>query len=180
MLGLLGLRPYQRRTDRLSGLTTALATEVAYRKAARFLSELTGMAVSPRTIRNDVIASAPDRLGSGVAEVPILLLDGTGERAGAMLRGTNLHLALGLVARRRRGRRIECSVELLGATLDEKWDAMGRLRACQVLCVRLRVHVVGSRRPGKLIANALSACFQPWVPVPRSPPLVFPMFRIAR
>jgi len=127
VLGLLGLRPHQRRTDRLAGLTTALATEVTYRKAARFLSELTGMQVSPRTIRNDVIASAPDRLGPDVVEVPILLLDGTGERAGAMLRGTNLHLALGLVARRRRGRRIECSVELLGATLDEKWDAMGRL-----------------------------------------------------
>lgn len=127
VLGLLGLRPYQRRTDRLSGLTTALATEVAYRKAARFLSELTGMAVSPRTIRNDVVASAPDRLGSGIVEIPILLLDGTGERAGDMLRGTSLHLALGLVARRRRGRRIECSVKLLGATLDEKWDVMGRL-----------------------------------------------------
>ena len=42
------------------------------------------------------------------------------------------------------------------------------------------VHVVGSRRPGKLIANALSACFQPWVPVPRSPPLLLPMLRIAR
>jgi len=41
-----------------------------------------------------------------------------------MLRGTSLHLALGLVAGRRRGRRIECPVELLGATLDEKWDAM--------------------------------------------------------
>ena len=42
------------------------------------------------------------------------------------------------------------------------------------------IHVVGSRRPGKLIANALSACFQPWVPVPSSPPLVFPMFLMAR
>ena len=25
------------------------------------------------------------------------------------------------------------------------------------------VHVVGSRRPGKVMANALSACFHPWV-----------------
>ena len=52
--------------------------------------------------------------------------------------------------------------------------------ACQVLCVRCWVHVVGSRRPGKVMANALSACFQPWVPVPSSPPLVFPMLRMAR
>ena len=42
------------------------------------------------------------------------------------------------------------------------------------------VHVVGSRRPGKVMANALSACFHPWVPVPSSPPLLFPMLRIAR
>ena len=42
------------------------------------------------------------------------------------------------------------------------------------------VHVVGSRRPGKVMANALSACFHPWVPVPSSPPLLFPMLRIAK
>lgn len=53
-------------------------------------------------------------------------------------------------------------------------------RACQVFCVRWGIHVVGSRRPGKLIANALSACFHPWVPVPSSPPLLFPMFLMAR
>ena len=42
------------------------------------------------------------------------------------------------------------------------------------------VHVVGSRRPGKVMANALNACFHPWVPVPSSPPLLFPMLRIAK
>ena len=42
------------------------------------------------------------------------------------------------------------------------------------------VHVVGSRRPGKVMANALSACFHPWVPVPSSPLLLFPMLRIAK
>ena len=127
VLGLLGLRPHQRRTDRLAGLAAGLATEVAYAKAARFLSELTGIRVSPRTIRNDVVAVAPHRLGPEVLEVPILLLDSTGERAGHMLRGTKLHLALGLVARRRKEGRVVCSVRLLGATLDEKWQTMGRL-----------------------------------------------------
>ena len=126
-LRLLGLRPHQRRTDRLAGLAAGLATEVAYAKAARFLSELTGMRVSPRTIRNDVTAVAPHRLGPGVVEVPILLLDSTGERAGDMLRGTQLHLALGLVARHQAEGRVVCSVRLLGATLDEKWAAMGHL-----------------------------------------------------
>jgi hypothetical protein len=127
VLGLLGLRPHQRRTDRLGALAAGLATEVAYAKAARFLSELTGMRVSARTIRNDVVAVAPHRLGPEVSEVPILLLDSTGERAGDMLRGTKLHLALGLMARHRQDGRVVCSVRLLGATLDETWTAMGRL-----------------------------------------------------
>ena len=42
------------------------------------------------------------------------------------------------------------------------------------------VYVVGSRRAGKVVANALSGCFYPWVPVPSSPPLLFPMLRIAK
>lgn len=127
VLGLLGLRPHQRRTDRLAGLAAALATEVPYAKAALFLSELTGIEVSARTIRNDVVAVAPDRLGPEVTDVPILLLDSTGERAGDMLRGTQLHLAVGLVARNYHNGRTVCSVRLLGATLDENWPAMGRL-----------------------------------------------------
>ena len=54
------------------------------------------------------------------------------------------------------------------------------VRACQVFLCEVVVHVVGSRRPGKVMANALSACFHPWVPVPSSPPLLFPMLRIAK
>ncbi len=127
VLGVLGLRPHQRRTDRLAALAAGLATEVAYAKAARFLSDLTGIDVSPRTIRNDVVAAAPQRLGPEITDIPILLLDSTGERAGPMLRGTQLHLALGLVARRRHQGRLVCSVQLLAATLDETWQAMGQL-----------------------------------------------------
>jgi hypothetical protein len=126
-LDLLGLRPHQRRTDRLVALTAALATEVAYAKAARFLAELTGVRVSPRTIRGDVVAVAPRHLGPQVRDVPILLLDSTGERAGDKLRGVEFHLALGLVARRRKGGRVVCSVRLLGATLGDSWAAMGRI-----------------------------------------------------
>lgn len=126
VLEVLGLRRYQRRTDRLTVMASALATEVAYAKAARFLSDLTGISVSARTIRGDVVAMAPHRLGPRVDRVPILLLDGTGERAGDK-KGVELHLALGLVARRREGRRVVCEVRLLGATLDENWAAMGRL-----------------------------------------------------
>jgi transposase-like protein len=127
---LLGLRPHQRRTDQLSALAAGLACEVAYAKASRLLADLTGVAVSARTIRGDVVAAAPDRLGPRIAgEVPIVMLDGTGERAGDKKLGVQLHLAIGLVARRRAGRRTIVRAELLAATLDEDWTVMGDLLA---------------------------------------------------
>ena len=55
-----------------------------------------------------------------------------------------------------------------------------RRRGLSSFLCEVVVHVVGSRRPGKVMANALSACFHPWVPVPSSPPLLFPMLRIAK
>jgi hypothetical protein len=48
-----------------------------------------------------------------------------------------------------------------------------------VLCKRRSVHSMMSR-PGKWMANALSACFQPQVPVPSSPPLSLLMRCTAR
>lgn len=126
---LLGLRPHQRRTEALAELASALAVEVAYAKASRLLAELAGVVVSPRSIRRDVLASAPDRLGPEVTKVPVLLLDGTGERAGTTKGGVALHLAIGLVARRREGKRVRVEAVLLGATVGEGWDVMAGLLA---------------------------------------------------
>lgn len=126
---LLGLRPHQRRTERLSELAASLAVEVAYAKASRLLAELAGPTVSARSIRRDVIAMAPERVAPEITEVPILLLDGTGERAGPTKGGVALHLAIGLVARSRRGKKVTVEARLLGATLGEGWDVMGDLLA---------------------------------------------------
>lgn len=128
---LLGLRPHQRRTDRLSELAAGLSGEVAYAKASRLLEELAGPSVSARTIRNDVVAMAPERIRPEEAdlEVPILLLDGTGERAGPNKGGVELHLAIGLVARTRAGKRVQVEARLLAATVDEPWSTMGDLLA---------------------------------------------------
>lgn len=156
---LLGLRPHQRRTGRLSELAASLAVEVAYAKASRLLAELAGPTVSARSIRRDVLAMAPDRVGPEVSDVPILLLDGTGERAGENKGGVALHLAIGLVARRRHGRRVSVEVRLLGATLGEGWPVMGDLLA--------------GLRPGLILVDgeeelsALAADRFPGVPVQR-------------
>lgn len=123
---LLGLAPRQRRTDGLAKATAALAVEVAYAKASRLLAEVGGVSVSARTIRRDLIAAAPTRLGppDHVTAVPVLLFDGTGERAGPTKGGVALHLAIGIVSRKKAGGRQRCTVELLGATLGESWPVL--------------------------------------------------------
>lgn len=136
---LLGLRAYQRRTDGLSEAAAALAVEVAYAKASRLLAEVGGVDVSARSIRRDVLALAGDRISpaAGVIDVPVLLLDGTGERAGTAKGGVALHLALGVFCRRNQGERVLCSVELLGATLAEPcsvlFDLIGNLNPALIV-----------------------------------------------
>jgi transposase-like protein len=123
---LLGLAPRQRRTEGLSTATAALAVEVAYAKASRLMSEVGGVSVSARTIRRDVIDHAPQRIEprGHIDAVPVLLFDGTGERAGTAKGGVALHLAIGIVSRRTLGGRTSCTVELLGATLGESWPVL--------------------------------------------------------
>lgn len=122
---MLGLERRQRRTDGLVDLAAQLATEMSYRRASDLLRRLTGCRVSGRKIRDGVVAIAPERLGpAGPTDVPIVLLDGTGERAGKAKRGVEVHLAIGIMSRRRRGKRSIAKTVLLGATLGEGWDVM--------------------------------------------------------
>ncbi len=54
----------------------------------------------------------------------MLLLDGTGERAGPTKAGVGLHLAIAIVTRTTVSGRRTCGVELLGATLGEAWPVL--------------------------------------------------------
>ena len=130
VLELLGLPAFKRRSVGVAEMAAALATEVAYAKASRLLAELAGIEISARTVRRDTLSLAPERLGSELSEVPVLLLDGTGVRAGdpkEHKNGVELHLAIGLLTRRREGGRIVVEARLLGATLGESWSAMAEL-----------------------------------------------------
>jgi hypothetical protein len=91
------------------------------------LACLAGPEVSARSIRRDVIAMAPQRLEPEIDSVPVLLLDGTGERAGKKKSGVALHLAIGLVSRRRNVKRVSVEARILGATVAEGWSVMGDL-----------------------------------------------------
>jgi hypothetical protein len=123
---LLGLAPRQRRTEGLAKATARLAVEVAYAKASRFLSELAGVEVSARTVRRDLTAAAPQAITprGEITSVPVMLFDGTGERAGPSKGGVALNLAIGIVWRKTMSGRRTCGVELLAATLGESWPAM--------------------------------------------------------
>jgi hypothetical protein len=132
VLELLGLGRHQRRSTGVAEMAAALATGVAYAKAARLLAELAGIDLSARSVRRDTLSLAPARIGPEILEVPVLLLDGTGVRAGdakTRKNGVELHLAAGLVARRREGGRTVVEARLLGATLGQPWDAMASLLA---------------------------------------------------
>jgi len=73
--------------------------------------------------------SAPERLGPEETAVPVLLLDGTGVRAGDKKLGVELHLAVGLVSRRREGAgswsRPACSVRRW-ARGGRRWDSSSK------------------------------------------------------
>ena len=132
VLELLGVGRHARRSVGVAEMAAALATEVAYAKAARLLVELAGIDLSARSVRRDTLSLAPARIGPEILHVPVLLLDGTGVRAGdakTRKNGVELHLAVGLVARRREGGRVVVEARLLGATLGESWAAMAKLLA---------------------------------------------------
>jgi hypothetical protein len=132
VLELLGLSAYQRRSVGVTEMALALATEVTYAKAARLLAELAGIDLSARSVRRDTLSLAPTQIGPETLEVAVLLLEGTGVRAGdpeTPKNGVELHLAVGLVARRRDGGRRVVEARLLGATFGEPWPAMAKLLA---------------------------------------------------
>jgi hypothetical protein len=157
VLELLGVAAHARRSVGVAEMAAALATEVAYAKAARLLAELAGIDLSARSVRRDTLSLAPARVGPETLEVPVLLLDGTGVRAGENKNGTELHLAVGLVARRREAGRVVVEARLLGATLAEGWAAMAKLLACvrpglvivdgEEAITDLAVEVFGTRTP---------------------------------
>ena len=70
--------------------------------------------------------------------------------------------------------------EELSLQAESHIGVIAAVRGLSSFLCEVVVHVVGSRRPGKVMANALSACFHPWGRVPSSPPLLFPMLRIAK
>jgi len=104
-------------------------------KASRLPAALAALGAQARSIHRNVIAMASGRLGLEIDSVPVLLLDGTGERAGNKTGAVALHLAIGLVSKCRNGKRVSVEARLWASTVTEGWSEMGDLLAC--VCLRL-------------------------------------------
>lgn len=134
LLVLLGLSG-KRRTDRLSVDLAELGVQMSYARAARVSAELAGTGATPGQAHGalaDVAAllsgdtgTVGADLGSGQGGPPVVLLDGTGVRAGAAKNGTGANLAIGLSGRSGAPGRRRARSHLLGLTVGEDWSMMG-------------------------------------------------------
>ena len=125
LLVMLGLERV-RRTDRLTLRLSELSAQVSYGRSAAIAGELAGMpATAPRA--HAALADIAGLLGDlppAVVDPEVVLLDGTGARAGGNPLGVGVHLAVGLVGRGGPLRRRYAQTAWLGATTDESWQAM--------------------------------------------------------
>lgn len=125
LLGLLGLEGV-RRTDRLGLRLAELSTQMSFGRTADVAAEVGSMpATAPRAhaALADVAALLGD-LPPADTSPDVVLLDGTGARAGADRLGVGVNLAVGLVGRAGPLRRRRADTVWLGATVDQPWTAM--------------------------------------------------------
>lgn len=129
LLALLGL-VWVRRTDRLTIDLAETATHMSYGRTAATHTRLTGAAPTGSQAHAAIadIAAILGDLAPATTRVPVVMLDGTGVRAGDRKLGVGAHLAVGLSGRSGPLARRRAHIDLLGLTLDQPWEAMaGRL-----------------------------------------------------
>lgn len=127
MLGLAG----KRRTDRLTVDLAELGTQMSFARAARIDAELAGTSATAGQAHGalaDVAAilTGPEgTLGAAHPAPDVVLLDGTGVRAGTRKNGCAAYLAIGLTGRSGPAARRRARSHLLGLTLGEDWSMLG-------------------------------------------------------
>jgi hypothetical protein len=133
MLGLQG----KRRTDRLTVDLADLAAQMSFARAGRLSRELAGTGATGGQAHGAVAdlaaVLAPDgTLGAATSTPEVVLLDGTGARAGSGKNGVGVNVAIGLTGRSGPAGRRRARSALLGLTVDEDWSMMGaQLEAVQ-------------------------------------------------
>lgn len=134
----------KRRTDRLTLDLAELASQMSFRRAATVAGEFSGRPATGGGAHQSMadIAGmlAPDgAIGPAVAGADVVILDGTGVRAGPLRLGVDCNLAIGLLGRSGPRRRRRAHAELLGLTVGQTWSTMDAqlagLRAPKVVVV---------------------------------------------
>lgn len=120
----------RRRTDRLMVELAELAAQMSFARAGAVAASF-GLPGSAGRAHQAVADVAPLLAGIGCVELPqapggaeVILLDGTGMRAGRRRLGVDCNIALGLRGRAGPRRRRQVSTALLGLTLAQPWSAM--------------------------------------------------------
>jgi hypothetical protein len=133
MLGLAG----KRRTDRLTVDLAELGTQMSFARAARLDAQLAGTNATAGQAHGalaDVAAiltgpagpdDEPGTLGAAHPSPDVVLLDGTGVRAGKAKNGCGAYLAIGLTGRSGPAGRRRARSHLLGLTVGEDWSMLG-------------------------------------------------------
>lgn len=121
MLDLMG----KRRTDRLTVDLADLASQLSFGRTAAISSNYGVPATKGQAHHAlaDAAAALGDLAPAGRGH-DVVLLDGTGVRAGANPRGTSANLAIGLTARHGPLRRRRVDWDLLAFTVDQPWSAI--------------------------------------------------------
>ncbi len=125
----------RRRTDRLSLDLAELASQMSFQRSSATAVMLSARRATAggahRAVADIAGMLAPDgRVGPGADRADVVILDGTGVRAGRLRLGADCNLAIGLVGRSGRATRRRAHAVLLGLTIGERWGAMaGQLAA---------------------------------------------------
>lgn len=118
----------RRRTDRLSVELAELATQMSFSRAGAVAGRF-GLPASAGRAHQAVADIAPrlhavGAAGVGPSRSEVVILDGTGMRAGTRRLGVDCNIALGITARSGPRRRPRVSTALLGLTLGQGWSTM--------------------------------------------------------
>ncbi|MCD2195335.1 hypothetical protein LQ327_18360 [Actinomycetospora endophytica] len=155
----------RRRTDRLAVDLAELASQMSFARAGAVAHSF-GVPASPGRAHQAVADIAP-RLASvgrvelgGPSRAAVVVLDGTGVRAGRRRLGVNTNIALGLSARSGPRRRRRAQTALLGLTVDQPWSAM----ATQLAALETPTMVVVD---GELAVTRVAELTWPDVPIQR-------------
>jgi hypothetical protein len=156
----------KRRTDRLMIELAELASQMSFARGGAIAAGF-GVPGSAGRAHAAVTDLAPLLDGIGCADLPqapgradVVILDGTGMRAGSRRLGVNCNIALGVTGRSGPRRRRSAGTVLLGLTLAQPWtsmaDQLGALNPPAVVVV-----------DGEVAITALAESVWPDVPIQR-------------